>query len=67
MDDLVKQALDLVFNNTELKTKVKKEATPYVLGVFTIYLFICFALVYLISQVTILKRIINSSQVGSVS
>ena len=55
MEDITRQALDMVFTS-ELKSKVKKEATPYVAGVavFNIVLLVC--LIFLIFQVSGLHR-----------
>ncbi len=51
MEDITKQALDMVFNNVELKTKVRKEATPYVAGVALFNVLILALIVYLIFRV----------------
>ena len=61
MDDITKQALDMVFNNDELKTKVKKEATPYVAGVALFNIVIFLLIVYLIFQVSSLRKQLRMS------
>ena len=58
MEDITKQALDMVFNNVELKTKVRKEATPYVAGVAIFHILILISIVYLILQISHLKKIV---------
>jgi len=65
MEDITKQALDMVFNNVELKTKVRKEATPYVAGVAIFHILILIAIVYLIFQIVGLKKVISSMIVTS--
>jgi len=56
MDDITKQALDMVFNNDEIKTKVKKEATPYVAGVAVFNIVLMVLILYLIFQVSSLRK-----------
>jgi hypothetical protein len=65
MEDITKQALDMVFNNVELKTKVRKEATPYVAGVAIFNILILISIVYLIFQIVGLKKVISSMIVTS--
>ena len=59
MEDIAKQALDMVFSSEELKTKVRKEATPYVAGVAVFHILIFLAIVYLIFQVISLKKLLR--------
>jgi hypothetical protein len=63
MEDLTKQALDMVFTD-ELKSKVRREATPYVAGVacFNVILIAC--LVILIFQVAGLHKKIRALSSG---
>jgi hypothetical protein len=61
MEDITKQALDMVFNNVELKTKVRKEATPYVAGVALFNILIVALIVYLIFRVNKLIHLHYSS------
>jgi hypothetical protein len=61
MEDITKQALDMVFNNTELKTKVRKEATPYVAGVAFFNVLIIVLIVYLIFRVNKLIQKVSVS------
>jgi hypothetical protein len=61
MDDITKQALDMVFSNDELKTKVKREATPYVAGVALFNIVLLLLIVYLIFQVSSLSKQLKMS------
>ena len=61
MDDITKQALDMVFNNDEIKTKVKKEATPYVAGVAVFNIVLLLLILYLIFQVSGLRKQLKMS------
>jgi hypothetical protein len=61
MEDITKQALDMVFNNVELKTKVRKEATPYVASVALFNVLIVVLIVYLIVRVNKLIHLHSSS------
>jgi hypothetical protein len=65
MEDITKQALDMVFNNVELKTKVRKEATPYVAGVAFVHFLILASVVYLIFRVNKLIHLYTSSSSSS--
>ena len=47
----------MVFNNDELKTKVRKEATPYVAGVAVFNIVLLLLVVYLIFQVSSLRKL----------
>jgi hypothetical protein len=60
MEDITKQALDMVFNNLDLKTKVRKEATPYVAGVAIFHILILLSIVYVIFQIAGLKKVISN-------
>ena len=61
MDDITKQALDMVFNNDEIKTKVKKEATPYVAGVAVFNIVLMVLILYLIFQVSSIRKQLKMS------
>ena len=60
MEDITKQALDMVFNNQDLKTKVKKGATPYVAGVAVVHLLILVSILYIIFQIRSLRKVLTS-------
>jgi hypothetical protein len=49
----------MVFNNDELKTKVRKEATPYVAGVAVFNIVLLLMVVYLILQVSSLRKLMT--------
>jgi hypothetical protein len=61
MEDITKQALDMVFNNEDIKTKVKKEATPYVAGVALFNIVIFLLIVYLVFQVSSIRKQLRMS------
>ena len=58
MDDITNQALDIVFNNDAVKTKVKK-AKPYIAGVALFQIVLLLAVLFLIFQVVSLKNVIS--------
>jgi hypothetical protein len=60
MEDITKQALDMVFNNQDLKTKVRKEATPYVAGVAVFNILILVSILYIIFQLRSLRKVLSS-------
>jgi len=56
MEDITQQALDMVFNNDKLKSKVRREATPYVAGVAAFNIVLIIGIVFLIFQVAGLNK-----------
>jgi hypothetical protein len=56
MEDITQQALDMVFNNDTLKSKVRRQATPYVAGVAAFNIIILIGIVFLIFQVASLNQ-----------
>ncbi len=51
----------MVFNNEDIKTKVKKEATPYVAGVALFNIVIFLLIVYLVFQVSSIRKQLRMS------
>ena len=51
----------MVFNNDEIKTKVKKEATPYVAGVAVFNIVLMVLILYLIFQVSSIRKQLKMS------
>jgi len=59
MDQITTQAIDMIFENDTLKSKMKQKVGPYVIGGLTFNLILLALLVYIILQLRYVSHVLN--------